>query len=376
MPRDFTARIGHLKAQGRYRRCSISDSGIDFTSNDYLAFAQLPILQEAAISFFQAGGAVGSAASRLLRGYMDEHSALEKFAQTYFSAPSALFFISGFQANYTLLTTIADRGDVVIFDSLIHASSRDGVQASLAKHIRAEHNDLSSYELSLKKAKEMARGQIYIAVESVYSMDGDEAPLAALYELACAYDAILIIDEAHGVGVSGPNGKGLSESLVEREGYERIITVHTCGKALGAAGALICGREDIIDYMINAGRGFIYSTASMPVQAHIVRKSLELLQAEQGIKQRQKLSVICKLAKELLGGHGTHIVPVMIGDDAQALRVSQAMQDKGYDVRAIRYPTVPKGSARLRVSLNADLSEEDLRGFCEALSLLLKSEAA
>ena len=114
----------------------------------------------------------------------------------------------------------------------------------------------------------------------------------------------------------------------------------------------------------------------MPVQAHIVRKSLELLQAEQGIQQRQKLSAICKLAQELLGGHGTHIVPVMIGDDAQALRVSQAMQDKGYDVRAIRYPTVPKGSARLRVSLNADLSEEDLRGFCEALSLLLKSEAA
>jgi 8-amino-7-oxononanoate synthase len=367
--------LAALKAQDRYRSLRLS-SGVDMTSNDYLCFADYPALKEAAEQFFADGGVVGAGASRLLRGAMDAHMALEAYAADYFASDKALFFSSGFQANYALLTTLPSRHDVIVYDALIHASTRDGIQASAAKRMRAGHNDLASYEAALKKARSSCKGQIWIAVESVYSMDGDIAPLDGLYALAEAYDAALIIDEAHGVGVSGPTGKGASEDLITAKGYSRIITVHTCGKALGVAGGLLCASGDVIDYMINKARGFIYTTAPMPVQAHLVQKALELLASAEGQAARARLRKVSALAHDLLGGHGTHIVPIILGADSVAVRVAQDMQGKDYDIRAIRPPSVPEGTARLRLSLNANLSEQDLTAFADHLSALRKEEAA
>jgi 8-amino-7-oxononanoate synthase len=372
----FDTALTALKAQDRYRSLRAAGDGVDFTSNDYLCFARHPVLTAAAAQYFADGGAVGAGASRLLRGDMDAHMALEAYAADYFGSDKALFFASGSQANYALLTALPSRHDVIIYDELIHASSRDGIQASAAKRLRAAHNDLASYEAMLQKARLSCKGQIWIAVESVYSMDGDIAPLDGLYGLAEEYDAALIIDEAHGVGVCGPSGKGVSEELIAAKGYGRIITVHTCGKALGVAGGLVCGAADVIDYMINTARAFIYTTAPMPVQAHLVQAALALLASAEGQAARVRLAVVSARAQGLLGGYGTHIVPIILGADAQAMKVARDMQAQGYDVRAIRPPSVPEGTARLRVSLNANLSEQDLTAFADQLTALRQEEAA
>ena len=319
--KTFPGHLKRLEEQGRYRSLSSEVRGVDLTSNDYLGLAGGDYLRESARRFFEEGGAVGSGASRLLRGHHEAHLELEAFAADYFGAERALFFASGFQANIALFQALPARGDVIVFDELVHASARQGIQASAAKHIKARHNDTQDFEDALKRAKELVSsgGQIWIAVESVYSMDGDFAPLESLYALAVAYDAVLIVDEAHGVGVCGPRGKGVSEVLVQAHGYERLITLHTCGKAIGVAGGLVCGSADVIEYLINTARGFIYSTAPMPVQAHLVQKSLEFIGSEEGRQRRQSLASVCDCVKLKLGGEGSHIVPIILGADEVAL---------------------------------------------------------
>ena len=241
----------------------------------------------------------------------------------------------------------------------MHASAREGIQNSNAQHIKVQHNDVNAFEVACKKAK----GQIWIAVESVYSMDGDIAPLDDLYELAVRYDAVLVIDEAHGSGVMGAHGKGVSEGLIAQHGYDRIITLHTCGKAIGVAGGLVCASSDAIEMMVNAARGFIYSTAPMPLQAHLVQKSLEIIGSNEGVVRRRKLAALSKRAQQLFDGQGTHIVPLVIGDDDRCVNVAQKLQQKGWDIRAIRPPTVPEGTARLRLSLSANVGVETLENF-------------
>ncbi len=371
----FQAKLKQLEDKGRKRVLSPSNNGLDLTSNDYLGFAHHSFLKQAAIDFFEQGASVGAAASRLLRGEMSAHHALEEFAAEYFNAPAALFFANGFQANYALMTALPSRHDTIIFDSLIHASSRDGIQASPAKHSRVFHNDLEAYEAALKKARGESSGQIFVAVESVYSMDGDIAPLAELLEICQKYDAYLIVDEAHGLGVMGDQGKGVASSLSD-SWPENLICVYTCGKALGVAGGLVCAPQEIIDYIINMARPFIYSTAPMPVQAHLVQKSLELLASEEGQNRLHQLQVLCAEGQKLFGGAGSPIIPIIIGADQKALDAASVLQKQGFDVRAIRPPTVPEGTARLRVSLNANISARDLHGLSKTLSEVLESEVA
>lgn len=356
--RKFQDKIDGLKERGRYRSLSLP-CGVDLTSNDYLGFAGHSVLRDAAISYLQDGGDIGAGGSRLLRGHTDAHAALEDMAAKFFAAPKALYFSSGFQANVTLFQTLCGRHDTIIFDEFVHASAREGIQNSNAQHLKAQHNDVASFEDACKKAK----GPIWIAVESVYSMDGDIAPLDELYALAAAYDAMLVIDEAHGTGVMGAHGKGVSESLIAQHGYERIIVLHTCGKAIGVAGGLMCASSDVIEMMVNAARGFIYSTAPMPLQAHLVQKSLELIGSGEGAARRKALAALSAKAQEIFGGSGTHIVPILIGDDERAVYVAEMLQQQGWDIRAIRPPTVPEGSARLRLSLSANLDGEMLEKF-------------
>ncbi|MCC7304966.1 MAG: aminotransferase class I/II-fold pyridoxal phosphate-dependent enzyme [Alphaproteobacteria bacterium] len=365
----FEKKLEELKNKNRLRTLSLP-GGIDLTSNDYLGFRNHPVLRQAAIEALEGDMDLGAGGSRLLRGNTQAHRDLEEFAAPYFGCEKALYFSSGFAANQAIFATLPERHDVIIFDEFVHASMREAIQNSHAKSIKIPHNDLNAFEDALKRARDDAE-MIWIAVESVYSMDGDLAPLEELYALARKYDAVLVVDEAHGTGVFGESGKGLSEGF----SYENLITLHTCGKALGVAGGLVCGPAAIIDTLINRARGFIYSTAPMPLQAYLVHKALELAQAEPG--RRQRLFELRDHANQLLGTESpSQIIPVIIGTDAQALSVAAALQKAGFDVRAIRPPTVPEGTARLRVSLNCNLTEKILDDFAAVLVPLLRKEAA
>lgn len=359
----FVEKIDALKAKDRYRSLAFPQ-GADLTSNDYLGLAGHPKLRQAGIDYLHNGGDIGAGGSRLLRGHCAEHAALEDYAAAFFAAPlfdspRALYFSSGFQANTTLFQTLCGRHDTIIFDAFVHASAREGIQNSSAQHLKAHHNDVDAFEDACKRAK----GRIWIAVESVYSMDGDIAPLDDLYALAERYDAMLVIDEAHGSGVMGAHGKGVSEDLIAAHGYSRIVSVHTCGKAMGVAGGLVCASDDVIEMMVNAARGFIYSTAPMPLQAHLVKVALEIVGSREGDDRRARLHALSRRAQEIFGGAGTCIVPIVIGDDARAVEIAKNLQQKGWDIRAIRPPTVPEGTARLRLSLNADLGLDVLDQF-------------
>lgn len=387
--KKFQEQLKQLEDRNRLRSLSLP-CGIDLTSNDYLGFADHDFLRGCAREFIESNAPVGAAASRLLRGSTEAHSSLENYAADYFGSEAALFFATGFQANYALFTCLPDRHDVIIFDELIHASTRDGIRASNAKSMRVAHNDLNAYEEALKKAQASCSGKIWVAVESLYSMDGDYPDLDALYDLAQAYDATLVIDEAHGVGCFGARGKGIAEALTAAKGFERIITVYTCGKALGVAGGLICARKDICDYMINTSRAFIYSTAPMPLQAHLVQKSLELLASDEGQSRLKKLGEISTYMKEKLQSSGlsldtcdwlnqevtTQIVPIIFGADEAAVQAADHMQAQGFDVRAIRPPSVPEGTARLRISLSANLNTDIVDDFIAALQTTLQTQKA
>jgi 8-amino-7-oxononanoate synthase len=344
-------------------RALASARGVDFTSNDYLGLSRHPALREALIAALDRDGIVGAGGSRLLRGQHEEHAKLEAFAAAFFGVEKALYFGSGFLANFALFTTLLERHDAVVVDERVHASVKEGAHASAAKRYRARHNDLQAFEAELKRAREDGARTLFVAVESVYSMDGDVAPLAQLSHLARRFDATLIVDEAHATGVLGPRGRGLTDGL------ERTITLHTCGKALGVAGALVCASADVIDYLINRARPFIYSTAPPPCLAACVLRALKLIDEEPW--RRERVLELARLAHaELNPGlpfAGSPIIPVIIGDDEAALSVAERVQAAGYDVRAIRPPTVPEGTARLRVSINAGHTEEQIRAMAAAV---------
>jgi 8-amino-7-oxononanoate synthase len=360
--KSFTDTLADLDAKGRRRSLRLP-SGIDLSSNDYLGLSGHPDLRQAAIDALQDGIEIGATGSRLLRGHRDAHAELEAFAAQHFDVPATLFFANGFQANYALITTLIGRHDIAIFDAVCHASMRDGLHAAHVDTIKVRHNDLDHFEAALKKPRRDG-ARTWVLIESVYSMDGDVAPVADILSLCERHDAMLIVDEAHGTGVFGATGRGVTEGLA----HDRLISLHTCGKALGVAGALVCARADIIDYLINMARPFIFSTAPMPLQAVLVQKALELSAAEPWRRDR------LRTLQAFLAGRLQHltihspIVPILIGDDTRAVAIAEALQAQSFDIRAIRPPTVPAGTARLRLSLNANLSEDDLAAFAKALT--------
>ena len=360
-------KLKQLKDQSSYRSLTLG-SGLDLSSNDYLGLAADGCLKQAAMQGLEEGIRLGATGSRLLRGHTRDHQNLEEFAAAHYGFEKSLYFASGFQANYALLTTLPTRHDVVLYDSLVHASVLDGLHAAHARRHKIRHNDLDDYEGTLKKIRHSTfKGHIFIAVESLYSMDGDFAPLPALADLAGRYDATLIIDEAHTTGVWGVGGRGLSFDLPNKH---RIITLHTCGKALGSAGGLICASSDIIDYLINTARPFIYSTAPSPLQAYVTHQAIKISAGAEGDKRRHILKDLCTYAEDQIGGHGSQIIPVIMGDNATAIRAAHNLQKDGFDIRAIRPPTVPKGSARLRLSLNAKIDKQTLHTVLEKIQTL------
>lgn len=360
--------LNALDRRHRLRQLSLPN-GVDFASNDYLALSQAPSMKRAVIEALERGVAIGAGASRLLRGNHPEHEALEDEAAAFFKAEKALFFGTGYSANVALLSALPQRDDLVVFDAFIHASSHEGMRSGRAEFIAAAHNDVNSFAGIIRTWREKGNtGQVWIVVESLYSMDGDQAPLSDLMSLAGEHDAFLIIDEAHATGVFGTEGRGLAAGF---EGKENLISLHTCGKALGAMGALVCAPKPICDFLINRARSFIYSTAPSPIMAVAVLHALHLLKTEPARRARlhnliqlahQKFDLHCKR-----DGSGSQIMPCIVGNDSLAMTLASAMQNRGYDIRGIRPPTVPEGTARLRISLTLHASETDISNMFEAL---------
>ena len=362
-----------LARRGR-RRALAAISGADFTSNDYLGLAASTEMKSAARAAIERDVPIGSGGSRLLRGNHREHEALESEAAAFFGAESALFFGGGYIANLALFSTLPQRGDVVVHDALIHASVHDGMRMGKAERAEARHNDAQAFEDSIKDWRAAGgTGTPWIAVESLYSMDGDRAPLDDLLAIATRHEGVLVIDEAHATGVLGSMGRGLGAHL---EGRGNIIALHTCGKALGAMGALLTGPQVLCDYLVNRSRPFIYATAPSPLMAAIVRAALVICRFDAARRERlQSLVALAgtKLAESCgLRASGSHIQPVIVGADERATQLAAAMQARGFDTRAVRPPTVPEGTARLRLSLTLNVDEAKVAEMAAVLAEELK----
>ena len=353
--------LERLEALGRLRTLR-PRLGVDFASNDYLALGTASRLAEAVQDAIARGVPVGSGGSRLLRGNDPEHAMLEAEAAAFLGAEAALFFSSGYAANVAAFAALPQRGDLLVYDALIHASAHDGMRLGRAETIGVAHNDAGAFEDAIADWRRRGgTGRAWIAVESLYSMDGDRAPLADLVGIAGRHDAFLLIDEAHATGVFGQDGSGLAGDL---HGADNIVTIHTCGKALGCEGALLCLPATLRDFMVNRARPFIFSTAPSPLMAAAVREALRCLVDEPG--RRAALRALVAHAERALAvcgvrPTGSQILPLIVGDDAPAMALAAALQGQGFDVRGIRPPTVPAGTARLRISLtlNATLADVD-----------------
>jgi 8-amino-7-oxononanoate synthase len=324
--------------------------GIDLSSNDYLGLATHPLIKERMAAAVCAMGA-GSTGSRLLRGERDCFTDLEQRFAAFKGTERSLYFGSGYLANLAVLTAYPEAGDTIFSDEWNHASLIDGVRLSRAERVVFPH-------LSPGSVPEGA----FLVTESVFSMDGDAAPLEQYKRLGAA----LIVDEAHAVGLYGDRGQG----LVEGDGV--FVSVNPAGKALGVAGAFVAGPSWAIEYLEQRARPFIFSTAPPPAIAAALDASLDLIAAEP--ERRERVRCLARYLRERLAEAGiatpagdSPIIPVIIGENDRAVTVALALQQAGFDVRAIRPPTVPAGTARLRISVNAGLSEEILDGFAKCL---------
>src|SRR5882757_3718118 len=369
MHEDFETNLRELASRGRLRALR-GRSGIDFTSNDYLGLAESEELKRAAAAVVARGVPAGATGSRLLRGNHPEHEALESEAAAYFGAETALYFGSGYVANFTIFSTLPQRGDLVVHDELIHASVHEGLRRGRADFVGVPHNNVDAFDAAIVRWRANGgTGRPWISVESLYSMDGDSPDLTALLAVADRHEAMLVIDEAHATGVLGPQGRGLAAGF---EGRENVITLHTCGKALGTVGGFVLAPRIIRDFLVNRARPFIFATAPSPLIAAITRVALELSRTNP--ERRERLARLVQFAgTELLHrcnikGSGSHILPIIIGADQAAVAVAASLQRRGFDIRAIRPPTVAEGTARLRIALTANVDEAIVAGLFEALA--------
>ena len=363
-----------LASRNRLRQVTHRE-GWDFSSNDYLGLACSPELHGDLMQAMAKDAAMGSGGSRLLRGNHRAHVELEDEAARLFGTEASLYFSSGFLANLALFSTLPQRGDIVVHDALIHASVHDGMRLSRTDAVAAEHNDVDAFNDAIVRwRRDGGTGRPWLAVESLYSMDGDTAPLDDLFEVVNRHDGVLVIDEAHATGVLGPHGRGLGAHL---EGRSNVVSLHTCGKALGIMGGLICAPRVLIDFLINRCRPFIYTTAPPRLIAEVVRLTLTRVLQDDScdgssrrdqLKQRVSNAGVALMAKCGLKSTGTHVQPIPVGSDEHAVQLAGALQKRGFDIRAIRPPTVPKGTARLRMSLTLNVTDEILSDFVEALA--------
>ena len=341
---------------------------MSFASNDYLGLANHPRVVEAAMRALKRYG-LGAAASHMVTGHMQPHHDLEIRLAEFLGLPKALLFSSGYAANLGILTALAGRGDTIFADKLNHACLNDGAILSRATFKRYAHNDVAKLEILLAAAP--VGGRKIIATDAVFSMDGDIAPLAELLALAEQYNALLVIDDAHGFGVLGYRGKGVLELLNLKS--ERIVYMATLGKAAGGYGAFVAGHEDVIEWIMQTARTYLFGTATPPAIAAAMLVSLDVM-TEDHERRRHLRTLIdffsdsLKLQYAKAPFSQTAIQPIIVGDNATAIAFSEALRERHMLVPAIRPPTVPAGTARLRVSLSANHTIDDVFDLVTAIT--------
>lgn len=360
--------LSALQQRNQYRNL-LEIHGVNLCSNDYLGLAHHPTLHAAVSIAVQESSRIGGTGSRLLSGHTEDWQELEARFATFAGTESALYFTTGYAANLGLLSSLVTKDDVIFSDALNHASLIDGMRLSGARKVIYPHLDLQFLEEALRQ-EAGAPWRKVIVTESVFSMDGDVAPLAEIAALAEKYGAALILDEAHATAVHGPHGRGIAAqaNIVP----QLLAVTHTCGKGLGCAGAFVCGSAVLKEHLINHARTFIYSTALPPYFAKQIAAALDLC-GEMDEERQQLLQNAARLVSEL-HSHGfdtaasaSQIVPIVIRSNADTLDAADFLRHEGFGVRAVRPPTVPEGCSRIRLSLTTLIDQHKLSRLVDAL---------
>ena len=353
---------------------------VNLSSNDYLGLAAHPALIEAAAQALRDFGA-GAGASRLVCGSLAPHHRLEESLAAFKGTDAALSFSSGYAAAVGTITALLDKDDVIVVDRLVHACCVDAARLSGAKLRVFAHNDLSELESILKWADQRLqgvgngarKGRVLVVTESVFSMDGDLAPLREIVELKDRFGAWLMLDEAHALGLFGEQRRGLADAFELGDRIE--IQMGTLGKALGAAGGFVAGSRRLVDLLVNRARSFIFSTASAPASAAAAEAGIQLVAGPEGAARNQRLWALVDALKNALIRSGwppglvrSPIIPLVVGDEGTAVNLAAALREAGYFVPAIRFPTVARGGARLRVTISASHQLEELSQFAAAVA--------
>ena len=353
---------------------------INFASNDYLGLSQNSSIKKAIINGINKYGNGGSS-SHLVSGHTEAHQNIEKITKNNIGFASSILFSSGYLANLGIITTIAEKDSFIYADKLNHASLNDACILSRGKFIRFPHNDMVALENHLKRSK--TKKKKFIVTDGVFSMDGDIANIPELVKLAKKYDAYLYIDDAHGYGVLGKSGQGVLEhyekmSSIKKIAKDRIIYTFTLSKAVGVSGALVCSNKKIVDFVINKSRTYIYTTAEQPALMYGIKQSFDIIKKNHSLRRKvnDHVYLFRRLInhKNLLVDSITPIQPLVIGDDKKVIKISNLLIELGFYVPAIRPPTVPKESARLRVSISALHSKGDIKKLAQAINKIIENE--
>jgi 8-amino-7-oxononanoate synthase len=355
---------------------------LNFSSNDYLGLASDPILKEAAIKAVEKFGA-GAGASRLVCGSLTPFHELEEALADFKNTGAALSFSSGYATAIGTICALLGKDDIVVLDKLVHACIVDAARLCDAKIRVFAHNDLNDLEKILKWATANSRRappaarRILIVTESIFSMDGDAAPLREMVALKEKYGAWLMVDEAHATGVCGKNGRGLANELGVGNHVE--IQMGTLGKALGASGGFVCGSRALVDFLVNRARSFIFSTAPVPAAAAAASAAVRFVQSKGGEARRKKLwSRVDELRSAIGNGQSKipgGIIPIMVGDERKAMELAAGLCELGIFIPAIRHPTVARGKARLRVTLTAAHAAKEVNRLVAALNELINRKS-
>jgi 8-amino-7-oxononanoate synthase len=379
----LTERLAALRGQNLFRELRRVDSAqgtrieiggqqlLNFSANDYLGLANHPALKTAAVRAIEKFGA-GTGASRLICGSLATFHELEEALAAFKQTEAALTFSTGYAAAVGTITALCGKDDIIILDKLVHACIVDAARLSCAKLRVFAHNDLEDLEAKLRWAKaesEKRKAEILVVTESIFSMDGDAAPLREMVGLKNKYGAWLMVDEAHATGILGQNGRGLADELGVSGQIE--IQMGTLGKALGASGGYIAGSRALVDFLVNRARSFIFSTAPVPAAAAAATAAIELVQSAEGEKLRARLRQRAAEIKLAIGNGKlampAAIFPLILGDETKAVAAATALRAQNIFVPAIRYPTVARGAARLRVTLTAAHSATEVETLIHAL---------
>ncbi len=381
--------LGGIRERGTHRRMRVLD-GLQaprmhvegrevllFAGSNYLDLAGHPEVVEAAARGAREFGAAAGG-SRLINGNLECHEALEQELAAFFEQPAALAFSTGYMANVGVIPALVGPGDVLVSDALNHASIIDGARLARCEVAVFRHGDVDAFADTLARVREKAR-RVLVAVDGVYSMDGDVSPIAEIVKLAHDRDAIVLLDDAHGTGTLGPRGRGSAEAAAVLRDVD--VLMGTLGKSLGSFGAFVAGSQRLRELLVNTARSFIFSCALAPASVEAARAALRLVEQEPW--RRERLARNCDRLRARLAVHAistapstTHILPVVVGENAATMALCEALLVRGYYAQGIRHPSVPSGTARLRITPMATHQDDEIDGLADAIAEILAAQRA